>query len=240
VVNQFASAVETFGIEEAKKLELGVMRGTVNKMSDELYQLFTNWSDEYIFGEEGSAEEYAQYLVPYMLDIDYYGALPQGVVIAITVFAGALAVLGLLVLISGFTGLWDKGVRTELKAVGRAKLEEEFKESSEYAKRLYLGKDHIWCFGNLFTDVFKTKDVIWAYARSRRLEGGKLTWYLVMKTGDKREYSAHLGEAANVQAAEEELKTLVKPLCVGFDKEKQKLYDQDVNTFKARVRKGTI
>ena len=82
--------------------------------------------------------------------------------------------------------------------------------------------------------------MIWAYARSRRLEGGALTWYFVMKTTDGREYTAHLGQAANVQAAEEELKRLVSPLCTGYDKEKQQLYEKHIKTFCARVRKGTI
>ena len=238
-VEKLGAAIEQFGLDEAQTMDFGVMRGTVNKMPEELYTIFCAWGDEYISSElEG--KEYEDVLLPLMLDINYYGPFTQGLTITITVIAIILAVLALALLVSTFTGLWDKPVRAEMKKVGKAELEAEFKESAEFAGKLYLGKKHIWCFQRFTTDIFHTADVIWAYARSRRLEGGKLTWYLVMKTVDKREYSVHLGEPANVQAAEEKLKTLVKPLCTGFDKEKQKLYDKDISTFRARTKNGTI
>ncbi len=230
-VEKLAAAITEFGVEEAEKMDFGVVRGTVNEMPQELYDIFLAWGAEYGEGAE---------LRQLILDVDYYGPFRQTVTIILTVLAGILVVLGIALFITSFTGLWDKSIRAEMKKVGKDKLEAEFAAADEFGGRLWMGKEHVWCFQRIFTDIFKTSDIIWAYARSRRLEGGKLTWYFVMKTADKREYSVHLGEAANVQAAEEKLKTLVKPLCVGFDKEKQKLYDRDVNTFRARVKNGTI
>ena len=238
-VEKMSAAIEQFGLEEAKAMDFGVIRGTVNEMSEELYAIFCSWGDEYA-ADELVANEYEDVLLPLMLDINYYGRFHQSICIALTVIAIVLAVLGIALFVSSFTSAWDKPVRQEMKKVGKEELEEEFKEAHEFAGKLYLGKKHIWCFQKLSTDIFSTADVIWAYARSRRLEGGKLTWYLVMKTGDKREYSVHLGEAAKVKEAEDMLKTMVKPLCTGFDKEKQKLYDKDIATFRAKTKNGTI
>lgn len=238
-VEKMAAAVEQFGLEEAETMDFGVLRGTVNPMSDELYELFCSWGDEYA-KDELAANEYEDVLLPLMLDVNYYGRFHQSLSITLTVIAAVLAVLAIALFASSFTGAWDKSVRDEMKKAGKAELEEEFKAAESFGGKLYIGKNHTWCFQKLSTDIFKTADIIWAYARSRRLEGGKLTWYLVMKTGDKREYSVHLGEAAKVKEAEEMLKTMVKPLCTGFDKEKQKLYDKDIATFRAKTKNGTI
>jgi len=238
-VEKMSAAIEQFGLEEAKAMDFGVIRGTVNEMSEELYTIFCSWGDEYA-ADELMANEYEDVLLPLMLDINYYGRFHQSICIILTVIAIVLAVLGIALFASSFTSAWDKPVRQEMKKVGREELEAEFKDAHEFAGKLYLGKKHIWCFQKLSTDIFNTADVIWAYARSRRLEGGKLTWYLVMKTGDKREYSVHLGEAAKVKEAEDMLKTMVKPLCTGFDKEKQKLYDKDIATFRAKTKNGTM
>lgn len=238
-VEKLAAAATEFGAEEAKTMDFGVMRGTINEMPEELYSIFCTWADEYA-ANELTLNSYEDVVLPLMLEVNYYGAFHQSICIVLTVIAAVLAVLAIALLISSFTGVWDKPVRSEMKKEGKAALEEEFKNAEEFAGRLYLGKKHIWCFQKLATDIFCTADVIWAYARSRRLEGGKLTWYLVMKTVDKREFSVHLGDTATVQAAEEKLKTLVKPLCTGFDKEKQKLYDKDISTFRAKTKNGTI
>ena len=220
-------------------MDFGVLRGSVNPMSEELYEIFCSWGDEYVQSEL-AANEYEDVLLPLMLDVNYYGRFHQSICIILTVIAAVLAVVAIVLFVSSFTGIWDKPVRTEMKKVGKAELEEEFKAAEAFAGKLYIGKKHTWCFQKLATDIFNTADIIWAYARSRRLEGGKLTWYLVMKTGDKREYSVHLGEASKVQEAENMLKTMVKPLCTGFDKEKQKLYDKDIATFRAKTKNGTI
>ncbi|MBR6522403.1 MAG: hypothetical protein IKT47_07020 [Oscillospiraceae bacterium] len=238
-VEKMAAAIEQFGLEEAKAMDYGLLRGSVNPMSDELYALFCSWGDEYVKSAL-EANEYEDVLLPLMLEVDYYGRFHQSICITLTVIAIVLAVLAIVLFGSSFTGLWDKPVRAEIKKVGKEKLEEEFKAADSFADKLYIGDKHTWCFQKLTTDIFNTADIIWAYARSRRLEGGKLTWYLVMKTGDKREYSVHLGEAAKVKEAEDVLKIKVKPLCTGFDKEKQKLYDKDIATFRSKTKNGTI
>lgn len=238
-VQQLSAAVEQFGIDEAMAMDFGVMRGTVNEMSDELYAIFCSWGDEYATAEL-SGKTYGEVIRPLMLDVNYYGSLHQSISITLTVAAAVLLVLAVALLASSFTGVWDKPVRNEMKKAGKKQLEEEFAAAENFSGKLYLGKKHIWCFQKLFTDIFSTDDVIWAYARSRRLEGGKLSWYMVMKTRDKREYSVCLNTADNVQKAEKSLEKLVKPLCTGFDKEKQKLYDKDISTFCARVKNGSI
>lgn len=238
-IEKMAAAIEQFGLEEAQTMDFGLLRGSINPMSDELYAIFCSWGDEYA-KDVLAANEYEDVLLPLMLDVDYYGRFHQSICITLTIIAAVLAVLAIALFVSSFTGVWDKPVREEMKKVGKAELEEEFKAAESFAGRLYIGDKHVWCFQKLATDIFNTSDIIWAYARSRRLEGGKLTWYMVMKTGDKREYSVHLGDAAKVKEAEEALKAKVKPLCTGFDKEKQKLYDKDIATFRAKTKNGTI
>lgn len=239
-VATFSQAVADMGIDQARTLSFPLIRGTVNELPDNLYALFCNWADQYLEDSDGSEAFYEANLHKLILDGDYYGAFPQGTVIFLTILAGLLLALALALLVFALLGNFDRSVRAGVKAVGREALEKEFAEAESYAGKLVLGPEHTLLLHRFSSELFNTKDVLWAYARSRRLEGGKLSWFFVMKTADKREYSVCLGDAKLVQAAEERLKSLVSPLCTGFDKEKQALYDKDVNTFRARVKNGSI
>ena len=236
----FSKAVQDLGLEQARAMDLGVMRGTVNELSDNLYKMFCGWADEFLENDGEDADFYETHLCKLELDVDYYGAQPQGLVTFLTILAVVLFVLALALLVYTLTGNWDRSVRRGVKAAGREALEKEFDEAGSFAGKLAIGPEHTLLLHRFSSELFATQDVIWAYARSRRLEGGKLSWFFVMKTEDKREYSVCLGEAKEVQAAEERLKSLVSPLCTGFDKEKQALYDKDVKTFRSRVKNGTI
>jgi hypothetical protein len=252
-----------------KEYNAGTLTGTITAGLDaKVYNLLCTWiKDNYLadkggdaarnavlssFGipgssageDGGSDEDYSSYykeaIIPLQLETGYYGIMPRNKVIILTVFALLLLAAALGLLISLALGLWEKPLRSCLKRAGGRELLEDYGAGADCTRALRIGDKHIWWFKGLITQIEDIDGIIWAYPRSRRLEGGKLDWYLVLKTQDGRELGVRLGESAAVQTAIDLLKGKGHPLATGYDKEKQKLYERDIPTFKARVKNGTI
>ena len=130
-------------------------------------------------------------------------------------------------------------MRAALRQHGK-RLTADYDTAEVLGAQLRIGQDFIWVFGPLNTRILETKDVIWAYPRSKRLEGGKQAWSLVMKTDWGSEAAAKLESEAAVEKAVAALRSRGFPMTVGFDKEKQKLFKKDLAAFKSKVRSGTI
>jgi hypothetical protein len=166
--------------------------------------------------------------------------MPENKVIILSVLALILLLAAIALIISLILGLWEKPLRAYIKKHGKSALREDYSTGTGFNKTLHVGSNYIWWFKGLTTAITDIHAVIWAYPRSRRLEGGRLTWYLVLKTEDKRELSVHLGDSSGVQAAIDLIKSKGYPLVTGYDKDKQKLYDNDIPTFKAKAKNGTL
>ncbi len=252
-----------------KEYKAGTLKGTITAgLDSKVYDLLCTWiKDNYLadkggdaarnavlssFGISGASndgssdsnEDYSSYfkeaIIPLQLQAGYYGAMPKAKTIMLTILALLLLAAALGLLISLVLGLWEKPLRRCLKRAGRRELLEDYKGGVDFTGALRIGGSHIWWFKGLITQIEDIDGVIWAYPRSRRLEGGRLDWYLVLKTRDGRELGVRLGESAAVQAAINLLKSKGHPMATGYDKEKQKLYERDIPTFQARVKNGTI
>ena len=130
-------------------------------------------------------------------------------------------------------------MRAALRQHGK-RLAADFDNAEVLGERLRIGQDFLWVFGPMNTRILETKDVIWAYPRSKRLEGGKQAWSLVMKTDWGSEAAAKLDSEAAVEKAVAALRSRGFPMTVGFDKEKQKLYKKDLAAFRHRARSGNF
>ena len=252
-VDKLGNAIETFGETQARTMDFGTMTGTVRPMNDELYDLFCGWAKEIILTEPsviqspfttGSEEDtpeqeqyYQEHILPLILQVDYMGAYSNTMVYVLFIL-GVLFLLAAVVLILTMVfGVWDKPVRKLAFDVDAKVLEKDFSEGKSVGNAIHIGHEYIWWFKRVKTDVIKTPNVIWAYPRSKRLEGGKFRWSIVLKTEDKREYSIVLGESEKVQEALEAIEAEGYLVGIGFDKQKQQLYDKDISTFKGRIKK---
>ena len=238
---------------------MGKLTGTVNKARPDAMKQLRSWltnhqidgtvkKDLYngmdVSAYPGAAEgKYDAYLddviLPLELDVGCLGTRGSGTVKALTVIAALLALLALALIVSIFLGFWEKRMRAALRQHGK-RLTADYDTAEVLGAQLRIGQDFIWVFGPLNTRILETKDVIWAYPRSKRLEGGKQAWSLVMKTDWGSEAAAKLESEAAVEKAVAALRSRGFPMTVGFDKEKQKLFKKDLAAFKSKVRNGTI
>lgn len=242
------------------ELNLGDLRGTLNPVSEDAMQLLRSWivshaidpltqtdtlTNADVSGYPGAAEgDYHGYLdaviLPVQLESGYLGSHSAGTVKALSLVSLALILLALLLAASVVVGVWEKPYRAALRQYGRHPLAADYERAALFSPALRIGEQYLWVSGSMTTRVLAVKDVVWAYPRSRRLEGGTHTYLLVMKTADGREASVKLGAESAVEQAIACIASRGFPLVVGFDKEKQKLYQRDLAAFQARARNGTL
>lgn len=240
------------------ELNFGSFRGTLNKVNEEALKTLRNWitshqidaaglTDKYTGADiskyAGAADgDYTAYLddviLPVQLESGYMGSHTTGAVKALSVLAVIFLLLAVLLLVSIFIGLWEKPFRAALRQHGKKHLSADFDRSVIFGPGLRIGEHFIWVSGLLFTRILAVKDVIWAYPRHRRLEGGKLRWSLVLKTVTGDEASVKLDSEASVNQAISYIVGMGWPLAIGYDKEKEKLYKKDLAAFQGRARNG--
>ncbi len=233
-LDRLSGAIAELGADEVKNLDFGLIRGTVAPLEGDALRLFRAWADAALPGEHGTEAFYEENLLPYVLNADYYGRFPKGVTIALTAVALILFAVGLVPLIAGVAGAFDKNVRREAARVGKEELSREFSFSIKIAPTLYAGEEHLWFFGRYSADIMPISELIWVHPRSRRLEGGKLKWFLVARDKSGGERSALFGEAAAEQAGEATLAAMLPGICTGYDAEKLAEYKKSPAHFAAK------
>lgn len=242
------------------ELNLGEVQGTVNQeLPQEVYELLRNWLVSHqldgntltdrlngadLSAYPGAAEgDYSAYLdaviLPLMLETGYLGSRQAGTVRVLSILAVIPALLALLCLLSLALGFWRRPYRAACAAFGAAALQEDFAGADHFGS-LALGSRLIWVRSGMTARWLETGSVIWAFPRSRRLEGGRKRWLLVLRTADGQEAVADLREESRVEQAAACLARRCGPLTLGYDSEKQKLYEKDLQGFLGRVRNGKL
>jgi len=188
--------------------------------------------------------DYTAYLdaaiLPLVLEIGYLGTRSAGTVTLFTILALVLVLLAILLGVSILLGLWEKPAKAAVREYGLKRLAGDYDLAGIAGDSLRIGNDFLWVFGTLTTHIYEIRELVWLYPRSRRLEGGKKRWSLVLKTEHREEDAAPLDSEWAVEQAIQTVIARGWPITVGFDKEKQRLYKKDLAAFKGRVRNGTI
>ena len=253
-VATYFAALEELGRDQVDSQNLGVLTGTINPMPDELYDFFCQWGEQVVLEDDAEnnpfyiaqddepltdeqVEQLHTHMLPLLLDVGYFGSHPAGTVYILTAVAALFLLASLALLIAALCGCFDRSVRVLLRREGAARLAQDYAAGQDFGSHLRICPDFCWHFKRVGTEVFATKDIVWAYPRRRRLEGGRVVWLLVMKTVEKQEYSVLLGVGNAVEAAIETLESLCPVLSVGFDADKQKLYDRDLAGFRGMAKK---
>ncbi len=262
VLNKYLNAaelVQSGEIGSVLEANMGTLTGTVVKARTDAVKQLRSWLTAHqidahllkdmlngadISGYAGAAQgNFDAYLddviLPLELDVGNLGVRSGGTVKLLSVVALLLILLALALIVSIFLGVWEKPMRAAIRQHGR-RLYGDFDMAEVHGAGLRMGRDFVWVFGTMFTRILEVKDIVWAYPRSKRLEGGKQAWSLVMKTGEGEEAATKLDSEAAVEQAIGSLLNRGFPMTVGYDKEKQKLYKKDLAAFRHRVRNGSL
>jgi len=240
------------------KLEGTVVPGADTNTRDMLIQWITNQNiktdrdgvttdkatgaDVSRYAETGDYSAYLNdVILPYHMTIGYWGSHTRAGAQTLAVLAVICVLLALAILVSIFLGIWEKPYRQALRKWGRKALGSDFARGERFGrkKNLLLGDEYIWWLRTFSTRVMPVADVLWVYPRSRRLEGGKKDWSLGLRS-ENEQWGVRLGELSTVHRAMEAIRDKGHPLAMGYDKDKQKLFEKDLIQFKAKIRNGTI
>ena len=243
------------------EVDFGDLVGTVNVCPDgDMIALLRSWLIDHwldaetltdtcsgadLSGYAGAAEgDFSAYLdeavTGLVLETGYRGTQPISRVRVTFWLAVLFVVLFLLLAAAVLTGLFEKPLRTAKRVHGRDRLEADFRDAAVFGPVLRIGRQFVWIAGPIKTDILSAREMIWAYPRNRRLDGGGTRRLLVLKTVDGREFSVKLVGEHDVERAIGALANCGFPLVVGYDKEKQKLYQKDLPAFRGRAANGTL
>lgn len=255
-VQAMYDAFEILGEDKAREMDFGTLSGTVKsyqEVNESLYKFLCEWVDDrgltkastivdpYSTGDDELTPDqiafFAEHVLPYILEVDYMGSHSSNVVNLMTAAAMILLLVALILVLTMAFGIWNRPVRKLVAAEGLEAVEKDYNAGTSICAAMHVGHTYTWLFKKVKTDVIKTADIIWAYPRSRRLEGGRLRWLIVLKTEDKREYGIVLNDKEKVLAAMEVIEAEGNLVTTGFDKKKQQLYDKDMSTFKSYIKK---
>lgn len=182
-------------------------------------------------------------ILDYTFTSDYWLGNPIGKVKGLTVLALILAVLALVLLLTLPFGVWERGLRKALRQWGNAELSEDFRHARRFGKGgcFCVGRKYIWWMRPINSQIMPIENILWIYPRSLRLEGGKKSFSLAVRPMDGSEgWSVRLGEPQAVQLAVKALEESGHPMATGYDPDKQLLFERDINTFRAKVRNGSL
>ncbi len=247
-------------IASVRELDFGELKGTLNRVPKATMEQLRDWitahqisasaktdrltgSDlsGYPGAENGNFDAYLdEAILPVQLETGHLGRCSGGAVKALSLLAllfllGAIA-LGVTILL----GLWEKPLRAAVRQYGQNRLATDYNTAEVFGPQLVIGHDFLWAAGPFTTRILELKEILWAYPRSKRQEGGSLRWRLVLKTEWGEEAVVKLPGEAETEKAILCLQSRGFPLTVGFDKEKQRLFKKDLTAFKNKVRNGSI
>ena len=194
------------------------------------------------YAETGDYSEYFDEVVlPMHMTMGYWGDRTHAGAELLAILALIFLLLAVLIIVSIFLGLWERPYREALRRYGQKALRQDFRRGERFGRRsnFVLGDTYVWWLRTFGSRVMPLEEVLWIYPRSRRLEGGKKDWSLGLRS-EGEQWGVRLGELSTVQRAIEAIRDKGRPVAMGYDKEKQKLFEKDLQQFKAKVRNGTI
>ena len=194
------------------------------------------------YAETGDYSEYFDEVVlPMHMTMGYWGDHTPGVAKFMAVLAFFFLFLGILIVVTIFIGFWERPYREALRKWGPKALRQDFRKGERFGKRknLVLGDTYVWWLRTFNSRIMPLEEVLWIYPRSRRLEGGRKDWSLGLRS-EEEQWGVRLGELSTVQRCIEAIRDKGRPVAMGFDKEKLKLFEKDLPQFKAKVRNGSI
>ena len=255
-----SALVESGKVGSVLELEFGELKGTLNRVPKAADKQLRDWITAHqlnagtltdrLTGADLSAfagakdGDFSAYLdaviLPVELDTGYLGVRSGGLVKALSALALVLVLGAAALTASVFLGLWEKPTRAAVRQYGQNRLATDYNTAEVFGPQLIVGHDFLWAAGSMITRVLELKEILWAYPRSRRQEGGALRWRLVLKTEWGEEAVVKLPGESETEKAIACIQSRGFPLTVGFDKEKQKLFKKDLTAFKNKVRSGSI
>lgn len=231
---------ETFEYVMGDRAELTTtmpVRGTINKMKDEVEKYFYEWFEESQFLGTDDVEEIKQYALPYILEVDHIGWLHE-VWVYICIAAG-IVFIGYLVyvLIRVLTGSYVSQIKRFLKKHPELSMEEielDYQKGVEI-ESARVSNNYTFVFKGNRAYIIKNEEIIWAYLKriTHKTNGvtTSVTYAIIINTKDRKEHTINMATEAGVHAVLEEYSKHSPHIILGFSDELKKKYKKDYQAF---------
>jgi hypothetical protein len=212
--------------------------GTINDMSDEIYDYYEDWFLTSGYIEYPTTEDLEQLALPYILQVDYIGAFDSFVLYAMLFGAGAVLLYAIIILIKGLSGLYlspiKKYVKQNESSLSTERLEADYMDAIVIGS-VRIGKMWTFFFIGKKAHLLKNDELVWAYLEqvTHRVNGIKsgVTKSLVLYTKKKKKYALIMKNADVVNTALDALSQVQPNMVIGYSDELKKCFNKDFETF---------
>lgn len=215
------------------------IKGTFNKMNDEVYGYYSDWFQKSGFVEDASSKNFEKIALPYILEVDRVGNhYPAELYLAIGA-ASLILLYAAVIFIKGNTGAYLSQIKSHISQNGSS-IEFDY-HSSVSIESVKVGKNFTLYFKKFKPIMVNNKDILWAYLRRvsqsvNHIDTG-VAKVLVLNTTDKKNHSILMKKEESVSAV---LALYLKNnphIILGFNYELQQCYKYDIDAFIALSRK---
>ncbi|ROR30428.1 hypothetical protein EDD66_10279 [Mobilisporobacter senegalensis] len=215
------------------------LKGTINKMPDEVYEYYEDWFQTSGFLGEPTEEEINRVALPYIIQVDYIGFVDGYIVYGVL----ALIILGfiysVIIAIKGLSGLYiapiKKYVQRNESSVSLEQIEADFMNAASIGT-VRIGQKWTYYFKGNKIQIIKNDDIVWAYLQetTQKVYGIKagVIRIIVLYTNDRKKYTYTMRNVNDIYTILGEYSKNHPNILVGFSEDLKKLFKKDFEQFK--------
>lgn len=220
------------------------VKGSINPLEGELYDLYMEWFHESGFMENVTEDDINSIALPYLLQIDHVGEssistlkVMMGIILIILCYD----IILLLLCLSGINLLPIKRYLKKEENLNPELLESDFMQAETLGKITFfrnsvrIGNRYTFYLSHCFTRVVNNEDIVWTYMENytRKLYGLKLFTLqsLNLFTYHKKHYQIYINDQAIILKAIDLLIKKQPHMVAGYSDERKKLFKKDFDSF---------
>lgn len=218
------------------------MRGTYNKMSDDVYSYYLDWFQKSGYVEDTSAANLEKIALPYMLEVDRVGSHYPSELYLVVGAASLFLLYAAVIFAKGRTGAYLSQIKRYISQNGSYTNSIEFDYlSSVSIESVKVGQNFTLYYNKFKPILVINKDILWAYLKRvsesvNHINTG-VSKVLVVYMRDKKIHSILMKKEENVNAV---LSLYLKNnphIILGFSEALQQCYKYDIDAFISLGRK---
>jgi hypothetical protein len=215
------------------------IEGSINEMSDEIYEYYEDWFYESGILDNPTPEEIDRFALPYVIQIDYVGGFESTTVYLMIAGMGLVLLYAIVITLKLLTGAYiapiKKFIQRNQTELNEERLEVNY-QNAVPVETLRIGQNLTFYFKGSKANVKKNEDLIWAYLEevTHRVYGIKsgVSKSLVIYDKDKKKVTIPMKKKENVISALTAFAQVNPHMVIGFSEELKTCFKEDYETFK--------
>lgn len=214
------------------------LTGTINEMSDEVYNYYDDWFRTSGFLGDPTKEDIEKVALPYILQVDYIGFAANYIVYGAIIILILGFLSSIVILIKALTGLYvapiKKYIQKNESTISLEQMELDFMHATTI-NSFRIGQVWTYYFKGNKVQVIKNEDIIWTYLHetTRKVYGIKaaVIRILVLYTKDKKKHTYAMRNVNDIYTVLGEYSKNHPNIVVGFSDDLNDCFNHDFESF---------